>query len=530
MDATHEKKWFVYMKDHHDGPFSLNEIEGQMSGGAVSPASYVWAEGMSDWTPMNTVSAFQSLIQGGPTDLTSAPAAEPSSSSDGPAFHANEASLVPSLEPSLEPSVEPVTLAQASPAFELQPFSLEEAIQPTSSVPEITFPPDNEEPRTARRSRAGLWLLVIILLLVGGIPIAYIKGWLDPILANPTVKSAMDSAVAKTKPELLALAQKYPALQKWISPIPPLSDVTPEEYADLQKTAMAAVETGPGSQATLALSRADLMQPSFYVSSNAIVERTEYDLFLEGVGDTLLNQTSFFGKTRVVVAQHLGKSESIKNADGRPLARGQYKVSIAAASKDSPLAAAEGIPHETRVISSRTYFLGGANDAMYLTRLKEFHDKLQAKAATELQELTQLESTLESQLNSTNAEFDKIRAGKMTAAKKLKWNEFNSKWQKLAGNIAQNYPRWSSPGVQNEYFHGELYSLALQAAQGLEKLHQTQLEFTQGKSNKSSVEIQLGQVTSVAQNTVASLKTKIEKATATPPTPGGLPQKEATTP
>ena len=494
MDALEEKKWFVYMKDHHDGPFTLAEIQGQISGGAVSPANYVWAEGMADWTPMNSVSAFEGLLQPKAQEKTR----------EEPIF------ALPSLE-------EPVAESSYEPALLSEP------------VPQAPAEPNHDEApaKLPRRSRAGLWLLVVLLFLIGGIPVAYIKGWLDPVLTNPTFRANLDTTTAKIKPVLLQLAQKYPALQKWISPIPPLNDVTPEEYAELQKAAMSIQEAGPGAQATLALSRADLLQPAFYIASSANGERTEYDIYVEGQPDTLLNQTSFFAKTRVVVSQHLGKSESVKTTDGRPLVRGQYKVSLAPPTNEHT---EDGMPREVHPLASRTYFLGGANDGMYLTRLKEFHEKLQAKATTEIQELKQLESTLTSQLETTLTQFELIHAGKVTAAKKLKWNDFHAKWQKLADTLALNTARWSAPGVLNEYFHGDLYALTLNAAQALDKLHRTQTEFAQGRANKSIIQIQLGQATSVAQNTVASLKLKVEKAAALPPTAGGLPQKEAPTP
>jgi hypothetical protein len=226
-----------------------------------------------------------------------------------------------------------------------------------------------------------------------------------------------------------------------------------------------------------------------------------------------------------VVTQHLGKSESIKSADGRPLARGQYKVTLASSSPDTgaPLTA---IPQGASVIAAKTYFLGGPNDAMYLTRLKEFHDKLKAKADTELQELRQLQSMLEGQLRSTDEQFAALSTGKVTAPKKLKWNEFHAKWRKLAENISQHYPRWTAPGVRNEYFHASLYEMTLLAARSLEKLHQAQTDRIQGRAPKPG-DLPADQAGAAAQTLVNALKTKIDATAALPPTPGGLPQKEA---
>ncbi len=57
-----EKKWFVYLGDHHEGPFSLDEIKEKMTQGVVRTDMYVWAEGMVDWVPMVEVSEFSMLV------------------------------------------------------------------------------------------------------------------------------------------------------------------------------------------------------------------------------------------------------------------------------------------------------------------------------------------------------------------------------------------------------------------------------------------------------------------------------------
>jgi hypothetical protein len=39
MDGFSEKKWFVYMGDHHEGPFSLDEIQGKLRQAEVSAST-----------------------------------------------------------------------------------------------------------------------------------------------------------------------------------------------------------------------------------------------------------------------------------------------------------------------------------------------------------------------------------------------------------------------------------------------------------------------------------------------------------
>ena len=62
MDALNEKKWFVYMEDHHEGPFSVADVQSKIGEGFIRKDQYIWAEGMQDWKPMGEVQDFQFLF------------------------------------------------------------------------------------------------------------------------------------------------------------------------------------------------------------------------------------------------------------------------------------------------------------------------------------------------------------------------------------------------------------------------------------------------------------------------------------
>src|SRR4051812_6215463 len=105
MDGFNEKKWFVYLGDHHEGPLSLSEIQSKMAQGQVTASNYVWAEGMPDWKIMTDVSAFESLRQPPPAPVApSQPSIEPSPPSFAQAIAVAEA----------EPSI---TISEASPSI-----------------------------------------------------------------------------------------------------------------------------------------------------------------------------------------------------------------------------------------------------------------------------------------------------------------------------------------------------------------------------------------------------------------------------
>jgi hypothetical protein len=65
-----EKKWFVYLRNQQEGPFSLEEIESKLKSAQISTATYLWADGMPDWAPLHT--ALPGMM-GLEMDLKSAP-------------------------------------------------------------------------------------------------------------------------------------------------------------------------------------------------------------------------------------------------------------------------------------------------------------------------------------------------------------------------------------------------------------------------------------------------------------------------
>jgi hypothetical protein len=248
MDGFHEKKWFVYLGDHHEGPFSLDDITGRMKNGQVSAQNYVWCEGMADWKPMPDVPAFESVLGGN--------GAAHSNGNGHAAAHSEGGAFVPEAvsraqESSAPVSSEPIVVASSEPMIET-----------TSTDTQIpTGEPEPEKPRR-RLSKGFKWAMIALvpaLLMVAGL-----TGKLDPVLNSPGIKAATDAVSDVTRPWLFNTVGKFPALGKWFSPLPALEDVKPEEFEEL-KTAILAGSGEP--KVAVALSRAEPTSPFFYVSS-----------------------------------------------------------------------------------------------------------------------------------------------------------------------------------------------------------------------------------------------------------------------
>ena len=237
----------------------------------------------------------------------------------------------------------------------------------------------------------------------------------------------------------------------------------------------------------------------FYVSSN-LPDGAVIDTYVEGIPDTLLNQLSFHGKTQATIDKKLGRTGVVRFPDGKPLPRGEYVVyatedpqqpdAVKALLAGIPAVTAKtapALPKDLKLLVSRPIFLGGAKDAIYLSRLKEFHDKLRAKASTELSEIKQFEATLESQLSQTSSKYTQLRGlsrgGKPSFAAHKAWTDFSAQWSKLDDNLKQSFVKWTDPVLETDYFYGVLYSMTKSAGDAVERLHQLHADFFNGKTD-----------------------------------------------
>ncbi|MBL7715616.1 MAG: DUF4339 domain-containing protein [Bdellovibrionales bacterium] len=542
MDATQEKKWFIYIGDHHEGPISISEIQEKMSQGHVTSGSFVWAEGMPDWKAMNEIDAFQSLTQSNAVQETQS---------------APETSAV-----------------EAHAVTEAAPLSTSE-VQMADNQPVQVVGGKNMKKRLLR-----------IILLVGtpaALAALYMTGMLNPVLDNPAVKAMTISVSEALRPQLIALSEKVPFLKGMISPIPHLEDVTPEELEELKHAAMQ--PEGGAPIVALAMSQGDQLMPAFYAAGN-VNEGAQYFLVVTGVGDTLLNQTSFEVSRKIVFSKKMAKSEPIRSPDGKSLPRGDYFVSIqdglpeaapaqtaaAAAAPVAPAqnvqpgqpsqapaaqpgqapgqapvqaqaaagqpggqpAAAAAVPapvaKKINVLVKKQFFLGGPKDATYQQRLKEYHDRIKAKASAELNEVKQFAATLESQMMATTSAFGKLRGKSPKAVKpaqRKSWEAQKTKWQQLQKQLDQTFTAWTPEVLNRDMFYSMLYQRIQTVAGQLIRLHSIEDSyFTDTKVDAADFDHLHGPKLEELQAGLNELKAKIDQAEKLPPTPRGLPRKE----
>jgi hypothetical protein len=447
---------------------------------------------------------------------------------------ANEPSLVPAMAAPVLTTLEETTKLSAA-----QPPN-EKTFKANLAGPAVEIEAPAPKVRAPRKPASGSFKGIVFVLLVAGVVGAYLGGMLDTLIQSPGFKAARQGVGDLAQPYLLKLADKVPAVGKWVSPIAPLDDVDPEDYDALKQAAMSKLEDG-GPKLAVAPSNSDPFAPVFYVSSN-LPDGAVIDVYLEGIPDTLLNQLSFSGKAQTTIIKKLGKTGAIHFGDGKPLPRGDYVVYATEAAQQPndvqtllanvPPASAKvpaSLPVGLRLLASKPVFLGGAKDGTYSSRLKEFHDRLRTKANTELAEVKQLSATIEGQLSSTSSKYSQLRklgGTKPSFAARKAWNDFNSQWTKLEAQLRESFDKWTDQALANDFFYGILYTMTKSAGDSVAKLHQMQGDFFAGKVDPKAFEIQRGSALSTAEAAVSALKNKISQAENLAPTPNGMPRRE----
>ncbi len=572
MDGFQERKWFVYQTDHHEGPFSLAEIQQKMTSGEVQRTQYVWCDGMGDWQMMTAVREFDALTTP-PMAPETAPLpsfAEGSFSKDTLDFELNPApaaetaatSVSLEIQPEPEPVPAPVEMQTQTPNETHVELTLEEPAPEAATETSLTEAPLTEapllnaqvelnpDPTPAPRDlgdgfesisseppRSFGFLKVFLTLSVVGLgAYGYNAGHLDPVVKNPSFVKFVTASRAILQPGLSKLAQWVPPLQGIFSPIPDIEGVSPEELTEMRN---AASSKSPGALG-LSLYRDDLLAPTFYLGTN-LPTGTSLDITVVGVPDSLLSQTQSITSSQGVVDQFIARFESVRQKDGRPLVQGQYFVVVteSEASKQSPEASAalsalpnstllppadSGILGQKKLVLVKSYFLGGAKDDTYSQRLKEFHEKLTAKSKGELSDLKQYWVTLDSQLKETLKEYEKAKSNKNAKQAAKLWNAFHEKWRRMQSQLEEAFSKFNEALSRDEYFHSFLFQQTRTTGDQVSQLHAAQHTLmTNRPKDMAAADADILPKQKAAQESIELLKSKLEETEKLVPTANGMP-------
>lgn len=530
MDGFKEKKWFVYMGDHHEGPFSLEEIQGKMQAGLVTTSQYAWCEGMGDWRQITEIEAFQALLRQPPLRLVPTPSSQPPELREPTLTDATRMAPVTAEEGTIAVSrtdlsaqslqSPEVAQAPASATLQADPTPVATSAQEVVTIAphEPTIESSPIEPLQAEPRRSKKWVRPLLwVLLIASLAAAALTGVFDPLLKNTAVTTLARSLGNMVRPALVQLSERVPQISGWFSPIPHLEEISEAdwpEFVDAARTPLA----GEVPKVGLAVIQPDLLQPSFAITS-AQPDGTEFELEIEGVPGTLLNHTDFRATAKVAIANRLGRSNPVRTLDGRPVPRGEYWVKVFEAGK-----LGQGQP-----LLKKGYFLGGVRDETYRERLKEYHVRLAEKAKAEREELKQFLASVEQQLQSSQTEFVRFRAAKgkkATPVAARAWASFHQKWTQFDAQLVGVIQTWTPEKLQSDTFYPMLYERVRQAAQQASLVHGLHHSWTTGAMNPDTFEQELQGAISSAQAAIQEAKAKVQQAEAIPASPTGMPRKD----
>jgi hypothetical protein len=516
MDQFEEKKWFVFLGDHHEGPFSMGEMLSKVEQKAVTSSSYVWSEGMTDWKLMKEVSAFNGL------DLKTV-------STEKKEEPLKAAKAQKAQEEKREPNAALDLGSLKIESLQLDMTPLKKAEPPVNTAQVEKSWKRRRMIRRTIKTAAGLAI-------VGGAGAAYQSGmlnsYIDTAQVSEKVQEVSATVMERARPQMLSLAEKYPVLNKVISPIPRLKDVSEEDYERLRAAASEHMDKGPS--VAVAQSSEDPAHPVFYVSTN-LPDGARFDVYLEGKSDTLVGKIHSSAKISLTVQKNLGKTSPLVLPQNAPLPMGEYQVfatesdgqpdSVTSILKALPplnAAKTDRLPAGLKLLARRTYFLGGAKDEAYNQKLRDYRNQLQQKARVEIADLKDLESVFEKQMQTTIQQFKGIHKGRgISAAKKKAWSSFHADWMKNEIAWLDRISKITPDALRDEYVYAEQYELARQAGQELQKLHDLQNDYFENRLDERGLDIQLGTATSVVESAYLAFKTKTEQAEKASANPSG---------
>jgi hypothetical protein len=492
-----QRKWFVFVGDAHEGPYTTDDLLHKMDDGTLSSDDYVWSEEMSDWQLMKEVKNFESLF--GRQKDNSSP------------YETLSTDQIP---------VESINY-RSSENFSLpySPYTLGRYAKLSKrSTYQKTLDTVHSYKRSVRNSK--LWKLwknrnpwpeLIVALLATALTLLYQSGFL------------------------------ITAAQKQLNFISQIQGISAEENRDLRGAITEPLEDF-GPSVALAVLNPETPLFSFLVSTN-LPNNAKFEIHLEGVPETLLGQPSATGMMVVSTTSGFTQSSPFQLAESRSLPRGEYRISVILAAQQPTSVnttlrklwrleslEASRIPTAGKPMLRKSYFLGGPRDSEYDQMLKEYHSTLQEKAKMELVEISQFASTLEDQLKQTTGKFQELleESPDRESLQRIRWSKFRADWEGLQNKLNPELDKWSPEFGEKEKFHSKLYGLLFQAGRLVNELHDEQNSYFDADSeDQKAMELHIAQTASLAQSVILSVKAKAQLVDKLPTTANGMPARES---
>jgi len=468
MNSELQKKWFVYLSDHHEGPFSATELSQKQKTGTVNSQSYVWSEGMVDWKPLTEVGELLQDLKKLEALHKVSPADERVSFATPPRKNDFSGSIFIKLGLSIV-GFFVLAVAVLSILSRSSNEDLHASIRPTLNKIIDRMP----------------MLTPLFHLIPGSSEL------------KPEARKELEEALLGTPKEKVRLA----VVLAQNDPNRPYFLVTTNlpEHLKLDLYLI-------GNSETL-LNR---LQYRTQISLSPVRGLARSDVLLAEDGQPLSK-----GEYQVWVTESQDQDDATRDL-------------LSKFASDRPTGVLPApVPNSAKFVLTKTVFIGGARDDNYLTRLKAFHEKIKQNSEKELVELKQYADTLALQYQTLTSEFDQVlKTKKPTATQKANWKKISEQWLQINSQLEQTIQTWSKETLQNEFYYGSAYEMVKSAYDSIKNLFTIENAYLENPSELSAFQIQHGKAVSESHQTLDQLKGKIDAILTAPKSSNGLPKTE----
>jgi hypothetical protein len=294
------------------------------------------------------------------------------------------------------------------------------------------------------------------------------------------------------------------------------------------QTLLAATEkklSKEGAQVAAVLGNPGSPSPVLHLATN-LPEGAQLEIWLQGIGPTLLNEVEFSIQFPVTVVQHSAKTPALRMRDGAALPAGQYTVTVLEGPSQLPsvqsvldqLPAAgvpqAGLPAGRRVFSQQTYtLLAGLRDETYTTLLRESHTRWREQAALELKDLQDWLGQLEQRFASSISAFDKLKEQPVGDSRRKQWLDFRKEWDVQIDPLRAKLDAFRPGAPRSKVFYGPLFDRAYLTVQTLNRVSDLQGTAMSPPADVGSYWTEIDSTRSQVKDRLGDLQAKLQAIT-----------------
>ncbi|MGE4232485.1 MAG: GYF domain-containing protein [Bacteriovoracia bacterium] len=557
-----DKSWYLYIVDHHEGPFTVDEIQNLVSTGEARTSSYVWKSGLADWMMLSDVKDFKEQNQKtrklkavpAPVTPTTVQVVENSGPDLSGVSPGSAVWCLSSKEgfsgPHTMKAIQfKLTNGEISPSNKVWKEGWTNFVA-IDDIPQFMVALSGESRPTKEpffaKIKAGIESRISALFKKSPKPVANLKaspysqasfkGGRKTWYKSPIFVTFFIFLVLLSFYQFLATGMLNPIVEKT-----PLKGKIPELVPLKTEVAFEAMLSAKEKLAPLYHTAIEKIIP--FVPQNvqdflmpAKIPTTIQPADIEIFKDVVQSPSST--GIRIATALPIGRevNPSFYLATNRPNATSFYLV---LKGKEGTLVGAltyeramivETVNHigktpvftfdnnrampigeyslfvyknkeDTKPISIDAYFLGGKKDEAYQTQLKGSNERLKRKILSEGRELDQLLSTIESMANESASKFFDFTNGIMNPLKKKGWKQYSARYQQMAKQIEMVFSKLTPDVLRKDYVYPDLYEKVKTAFEETQKLHQIEGDIIEKGSGKISTDV----IQTYAQKTSAVL-------------------------